>query len=269
MAGQAGLSILSGVECLAADSGASSASVSLSDGSAIDAKLVVAADGARSRLREQAGIAARVRDYGQTGVVANFAVARPHHNAAFQWFREDGILALLPLPGKRVSMVWSAPDARAHELLAMDAAALALTVEDASCGMLGTLVVEGTPAGFPLRRMHADRMTSARLALIGDAAHNVHPLAGQGLNLGFGDAQSLAGVLAARGMEKDCGSANLSRRYEISRAEDILAMELVTDGLQRLFSSPLPGMSRLRNAGLRIVDKFSSLKRILVKRALG
>jgi 2-polyprenyl-6-methoxyphenol hydroxylase-like FAD-dependent oxidoreductase len=128
---------------------------------------------------------------------------------------------------------------------------------------------EGRAAGFALRRMHADRLVSARLALIGDAAHNVHPLAGQGLNLGFGDAQSLAGILAERGMANDCGSASLLRRYEISRAEDILAMEWVTDGLQKLFGSSLPGISGLRNAGLRITEKFPPLKRFLVKRALG
>jgi 2-polyprenylphenol 6-hydroxylase len=267
--GQAGLAMFEGVECTAMTSGASVASLSFSDGSSIEAKLVVAADGAHSRLRERAGIRTRVHDYGQTGVVANFAAARPPGNTAFQWFREDGILALLPLPGGRVSMVWSAQDAVAQALLAMDAGALARAVEDASGGMLGALTLEGKAAGFALRRMHAERLVASRLALIGDAAHNVHPLAGQGLNLGLGDVQSLAAILAERGMENDCGAAGLLRRYEISRGEDIFAMEFVTDGLQKLFGSSLPGIPRLRNVGLRMAERFPPLKRILVNRALG
>jgi 2-polyprenyl-6-methoxyphenol hydroxylase-like FAD-dependent oxidoreductase len=117
--------------------------------------------------------------------------------------------------------------------------------------------------------MRAGRLIGPRLALIGDTAHNVHPLAGQGLNLGFGDAQALAAVLAERGMESDSGAVSLLRRFERSRREDLLAMELVTDGLQALFDSRLPGIKRLRNAGLRLTDRFSPLKRLLVKRALG
>jgi 2-polyprenyl-6-methoxyphenol hydroxylase-like FAD-dependent oxidoreductase len=116
--------------------------------------------------------------------------------------------------------------------------------------------------------MRAARLVAPRVALVGDAAHNVHPLAGQGLNLGFGDAESLAEVLAGRGMEGDCGSTALLRRYERSRREDILAMECVTDGLQKLFGSSLPGMSWLRNTGLNLTNHISPLKRLLVKRAL-
>jgi 2-polyprenyl-6-methoxyphenol hydroxylase-like FAD-dependent oxidoreductase len=117
--------------------------------------------------------------------------------------------------------------------------------------------------------MRAARLIAPRLALVGDTAHNVHPLAGQGLNLGFGDAEVLAAVLAARGMESDSGAVSLLRRFERGRREDLLAMEAVTDGLQVLFDGNLPGMRRLRNAGLRLANRISPIKRLLVKRAMG
>ena len=139
-------------------------------------------------------------------------------------------------------MVWSAPDAHAQILLGASAEELASMVEEASGGMVGSLERVSAAAGFPLRRMRAARLIAPRLALVGDTAHNVHPLAGQGLNLGFNDAETLAVVLAARGMESDSGAYSLLRRFERSRREDLLAMEAVTEGLQLLFNSKLPGM---------------------------
>ena len=166
-------------------------------------------------------------------------------------------------------MVWSAADDDARELLAAGPEELAQRVAQASSGLFGKLQPVSPTAGFPLRRMRAVRLIAPRLALIGDTAHNVHPLAGQGLNLGFGDVQALADVLAARGMENDIGAVSLLRRFERSRGEDLLAMEAVTDGLRALFDSGLPGVKRLRNAGLRLANRISPLKRLLVKRALG
>jgi 2-polyprenyl-6-methoxyphenol hydroxylase-like FAD-dependent oxidoreductase len=154
-------------------------------------------------------------------------------------------------------------------LLAASDAELARAVELASMGMLGRLEPVSVAAGFSLRRMRAARLIAPRLALVGDTAHNVHPLAGQGLNLGFGDAEVLAAVLAARGMESDSGAYSLLRRFERSRREDLLAMEAVTDGLQVLFDGNLPGVRRLRNAALRLANRFSPIKRLLVKRAMG
>jgi ubiquinone biosynthesis UbiH/UbiF/VisC/COQ6 family hydroxylase len=266
---QANLALFAGVECVGAQWGDTHATLSLSDGRQIEAPLVVAADGADSALRSAAGIAARVHEYGQTGVVANFRIERAHRDTAYQWFLHTGVLALLPLPGNHVSMVWSATDADARDLLAAGAEQLADRVEQASSGMFGKLQPVSPAAGFPLRRMRATRLIAPRLALIGDTAHNVHPLAGQGLNLGFGDVQALAAVLAARGMENDIGAVSLLRRFERARREDLLAMETVTDGLQALFDSNLPGVKRLRNAGLRLANRISPLKRLLVKRALG
>jgi 2-polyprenylphenol 6-hydroxylase len=266
---QANLTLFPGVECVSARWDDAQATLSLSDGRQIEACLVVAADGAESVMRNAAGIATKVHEYGQTGVVANFRAERAHRDTAYQWFLNTGVLALLPLPGNHVSMVWSAADADAKDLLAASAEELARRVEQASYGTLGRLEPVSAAAGFPLRRMRAARLIAPRLALVGDTAHNVHPLAGQGLNLGFGDAQALAAVLAARGMENDVGAVSLLRRFERSRREDLLAMEAVTDGLQVLFDSNLPGVKRLRNAGLRLVNRISPLKRLLVKRALG
>jgi len=266
---QANLTLLAGVECVGARWDDALATLSLSGGEHIEARLVVAADGAESALRRAAGIATHVHGYGQTGVVANFRTGQPHRDTAYQWFLNHGVLALLPLPGNQVSMVWSTADAHAQDLLAADAEELARRVEQASCGMLGRLEPISAAVGFPLRRMRAERLIAPRLALVGDTAHNVHPLAGQGLNLGFGDAQALAAVLAARGMESDAGAPSLLRRFERSRREDILAMEAVTDGLHWLFDSNLPGVKRLRNSGMRLANRISPLKRLLVKRALG
>ena len=267
--GQADLAMLSGVECLQADWTESAAVLALSNGSELQARLVIAADGAGSAMRSQAGIEVEVHEYGQRGVVANFQVERPHRNTAYQWFRKDGVLALLPLPHDQVSMVWSTADAHAQDLLAMDGEELARVVGDAASHRLGTMRNTGAAAAFALRRLRATRLIAPRLALLGDAAHNVHPLAGQGLNLGIADVDSLAGVLGGRGLESDCGTTALLRRYERSRKEDILAMEFVTDGLHRLFGSSLPGLSRLRNAGLNLADQLGPLKKLLVKRALG
>ncbi|HWH48570.1 MAG TPA: FAD-dependent monooxygenase [Burkholderiales bacterium] len=266
---QADLALLNGVECLRVDWTDAAAVLVLSNGAQLHARLVIAADGAESSLRSQAGIEADVREYGQKGVVANFQVERPHRNAAYQWFRKDGVLALLPLPQDQVSMVWSTADAHAQALLAMTGDELARSAADAASHKLGIMRATGPAAAFALRRLRAKRLIAPRLALLGDAAHQVHPLAGQGLNLGIADAEFLAGVIGARGLETDCGTTALLRRYERGRKEDLWAMEAVTHGLHTLFSSSLPGLSRLRNAGLNMTNQLRPLKKLLVKRALG
>jgi 2-octaprenylphenol hydroxylase len=266
---QANLSLLAGVECVGVRWEEERAMLDLSDGRQIEASLVVAADGAESAVRHAAGIAVKVQEYGQTGVVANFRSEQPHRDTAYQWFLDHGVLALLPLPGNQVSMVWSAPDTYAQELLAAEAQDLGRRVEQASRGLLGQLDPVSTAAGFALRRMRAKRLIARRLALVGDTAHNVHPLAGQGLNLGLGDAEALAGILAQRGIERDCGANALLRRYERGRQEALLAMELVTDGLHGLFETDMPGAKRIRNVGLNLANRIGPLKRLLVKRALG
>ena len=247
--------------------GAEQAVLRLDDGTEIAARLVIGADGAESRVRAQAGISVRPGDYGQLGVVANFSCEKPHRGTAFQWFMRDGVLALLPLPGDRVSMVWSIAQEQGRQLLALPAAELAAKVEAASHGAVGALQVITPAAGFPLRLARVTQFTQPRVALVGDAAHNVHPLAGQGVNLGFRDARTLAGVLIARGPQRDCGDHALLRRYERARREDVLAVHLMTDGLQKLFNSDIVLIARARNLGLKLVNWQPLLKNFLVRQA--
>ena len=246
----------------------SAATLKLPDGKRIDARLVIGADGARSWVREAAGIVAEPKSYGQTAVVGNFACERAHHGRAYQWFRDDGgVLAWLPLPGRRISMVWSAPDALAQSLLD-EREALSARVAAAGHHALGALVSIAPAAGFPLRFLRLPTSVALRLALVGDAAHGVHPLAGQGVNLGFGDAQTLAAILAERGPVTDAGASILLERYARRRAEPVLAMQAVTDGLARLFGPPTPWLKSLRNAGISAVDRLPLLKRALAQPAL-
>jgi ubiquinone biosynthesis UbiH/UbiF/VisC/COQ6 family hydroxylase len=254
--------------CVAATWQAGEVTISLDDGEAISPELVVAADGANSRLRGFAGIGSRQSGYNQCAVVANFATSVAHDGTAYQWFRTDGVLALLPLPGNRVSMVWSTADEHARELVALDPAELAARVSRASTTVLGELTTAGQAAAFPLRLMRAASIVGPRLALVGDAAHNVHPLAGQGLNLGLADAQSLAETIARRGPD-GIGSRAVLAKYRRSRAEETAAMQFTTDGLYRLFDSSAPGLPWLRNAGLRLTEQLTPFKRLLVKRAAG
>ena len=245
------------------------ARLSLEDGRTLQAALVVAADGARSWVREQAGIPAQASPYRQTAVVANFTCERSHHGVAHQWFRRDGILALLPLPGNRCSLVWSAQEEQASALLALAPGALAQRVREASGDALGRLEVITPAAGFPLQLVTVRELVRPRLALAGDAAHNLHPLAGQGVNLGFQDVRELARILRDRGPCRDVGELRLLRRYERARREDILAMTLATDGLKKLFGADHRALSWLRNRGLSLVDHVAHVKRLLVTHALG
>ena len=248
---------------------ADAAELRLADGRTLAARLIVGADGVNSWTREQAGIHARPRPYGQQGVVANFDTARSHRGRALQWFLPDGgVLAWLPLPGRRMSMVWSAPAALAAELTALDAAGLAERVAAAGGCVLGELKTMAPASSFELCFLKLPTVIGERLALVGDAAHGVHPLAGQGVNLGFGDAQALSSILAGRGMVTDPGAGVLLERYARRRAGPVLAMQAVTDGLQRLFELRAPGLSMLRNHGMRAVGAIAPLKRLLAQPAL-
>jgi 2-octaprenylphenol hydroxylase len=245
------------------------AALSLADGRTLRARLIVGADSAESWVRKQTGIDVRVRAYQQTAVVANFSTALPHHGVATQWFQRNGILALLPLPGERVSMVWSTVTGHADELLAQSVEVLAAQVMAAAHNKFGDMRVITPAVAFPLQIQRVQRLVMPRLALIGDAAHNVHPLAGQGVNLGFRDAHELAQVLAGRGAQSDCGDFPLLRRYERARKEDIATMQFTTDTLQRLFNNDDARLAKLRNFGLRLVNRQSRLKNLLVRHAVG
>jgi 2-polyprenylphenol 6-hydroxylase len=240
----------------------------LDGGETIEADLLVGADGPDSRVRAGVGLPTEETTYGEEALVANFATERAHGGIARKWFRSDGVLAWLPLPGNAVSIVWSAPSAYAGELAGLDAAALEERVREAGHGALGALRLLSTVARFPLRLITVDRTVAPGMALIGDAAHAVHPLAGQGVNLGFQDARILAEALAARSPLERAGDLRVLRGYARARREDVSAMQFVTDRLDRLFASDAPGASWLRNTGLRVVDSQSWAKRALTGRAM-
>jgi ubiquinone biosynthesis UbiH/UbiF/VisC/COQ6 family hydroxylase len=190
----------------------------------------------------------------------------PHQHIARQWFKREGVLAWLPLPGQRMSMVWSLFDEQAAMLLQLGSEVFCQTVAEAGQHALGDLELITPPAAFPLSLQRSAALIAPRLALVGDAAHLVHPLAGQGMNLGLRDVQSLAFIISESA--QDAGNWLALRRYERARKTDILAMQTVTNGLQKLFNNDNPMLGWLRNTGLNMVDKISPLKRLLIAQAV-
>jgi 2-octaprenyl-6-methoxyphenol hydroxylase len=238
----------------------------LADGRVLEAELIIGADGAASRVREWAGIASTLIPYGQSGVVANFECERPHRGTAYQWFFDSDILAWLPLPGgNRLSMVWSTRTAHADELVKLDAAVLAEKVQAAGHDRLGTLRLLTPAAAFPLRLIRVESAVAPGVALIGDAAHGVHPLAGQGVNLGFGDAEALVEVLMQHRRAR-LGDLRVLQRYARMRAEPVQRMQALTHGLHHLFGDSRAAW--LRNAGMQVVDHLPPLKAALVREAM-
>ena len=236
--------------------------------SSLAARLVVGADGGNSLVRRAAGIEVAESDYGQSAVVANFRCEKPHANTAFQWFKSGAVLALLPLPGNQASMVWSLPRVEAMRVEALEPRQLCDEVQAASRHALGSLELASPQKTYPLRRLAARSLVAPRVALAGDAGHVIHPLAGQGLNLGLQDARALAATLAGRAPLRDPGDPGLLRRYARSRAEPILAMDSIVDGLFTLFGAGNPLAARLRNAGLNLAERMPVLKNMLMRQAM-
>lgn len=265
---QDNLDFLHPARCAALSIDEDSAALTLEDGRTLTAKLIVGADGRNSWVRNQAGISAAPVDYQQHGVVANFACELPHRGIAHQWFQPDSILALLPLPGNRVSMVWSVSPEKSGELLSFSPDELCEQVSAASQHTPGKLQLITPAAAFPLRLLTLPHVSANRLALIGDAAHNMHPLAGQGVNTGFRDARQLSELLNDMGGCTDCGDAQLLRRYDRKRREDIHSMQATTYGLKNLFCNDDPVLRRLRNTGLNITNHLAPLKKLLMQHAL-
>jgi len=243
--------------------------LTLGDGTLLAARLLVGADGRDSWVRQAAGLAAHNTPYGEKGVVANFVTEKAHRDVAYQWFRDDGVLAYLPLPGHRMSIVWSTPDAHADELCALPAEAFCDRVAEAGGQALGRLELLTPPAAFALRLMRVPQTVAPRLALVGDAAHGIHPLSGHGINLGFQDARELAALLAATPAWRDIGELRLLQRYQRARREETVLLQSTTDALRRLFRADAGLLGQVRNLGLNLTDGLPLIKNSLVRYALG
>jgi 2-polyprenyl-6-methoxyphenol hydroxylase-like FAD-dependent oxidoreductase len=236
------------------------------------AALTVVCEGRASSTRAEFGVNFELTSYPQRAIAARVDCERPHDGVAHQWFHEGNVLGLLPMGGAQghsAALVWSVQEPRADELLATAAEDFQARLQ-AACGQaLGAMKLTTERMAWPLQRALADRWCGPGWALAGDAAHNVHPLAGQGLNLGLADAETLAQVLHAREYWRGLGDAKLLRRYERARKGDVLAMAWTTDGLQQLFAQPAEPVAWLRNWGMRGFDRSGPVKRWVVRQAMG
>jgi 2-octaprenyl-3-methyl-6-methoxy-1,4-benzoquinol hydroxylase/2-octaprenylphenol hydroxylase len=244
--------------------------LTLEDGGVVAAKLVAAADGADSALRGLLGIATRDHDYGQRAIVAHVSTERAHESTAWQRFVPGGTLAFLPLADGRSSIVWSVSQTDSERLLALDDAAFCAELGAAFDFRLGRVTATTSRASFPLRMKLAERYIAPRFALIGDAAHAVHPLAGQGVNLGLRDVDELRNVLVeARDARRDFAAESVLRRYERRRRSDNTLSAHAFDTIQRVFGSDAMPVAAMRGAGLSIVDKIAPLKNAFARHAAG
>jgi 2-polyprenylphenol 6-hydroxylase len=239
-------------------------------GRALTARLVIGADGAHSQVREVAGLGATRTDYGQTALVAMVSTTTPHAHTAWQRFLGDGTLAFLPLKGGSSSIVWSLPTERANRLLGVAAEAFERELESDLDGALGQVRLTSERVKFPLWRLSADRYVGPRVALVGDAAHVVHPLAGQGANLGLLDAAALADVLAeGRAQREDPGAERILRRYERWRRSENEIMSAAIDSFDRLLARGSGRLAGLVQRGMPWVNKSAAVKRMFIERAMG
>lgn len=244
--------------------------VTLEDGRRVTASLVIAADGVRSPVREALGIRTRRHDYRQSSVVARVNTAEPHCDTAWQRFLPGGPLAFLPLQDGWSSIVWTLPTAEAGRIKDLDQQAFHEELGAAFAHRLGSIVDSGEREAWPLQRMHAGHYVLDRAALIGDAAHTIHPLAGQGVNLGLLDAAALTEVIvAARRDGRDPGALRVLRRYERWRRGDNLLMMWSMDALNRTFSNTQPPLGQVRNLGLSLVNNSAVLRRLFMRHAMG
>ena len=234
----------------------------------INAKLIVAADGLHSWVRQQANIAINVKNYHQVAVVANFVAENPHNNVAKQWFGVHDILALLPLPNRHVSMVWSVSTEKAAQLLALTSEQLCEQVQAQSQGLMGELSLIGQVKSAALNQQTALQLIAERVVLVGDAAHQVHPMAGQGVNLGFRDVMQLAQLTTKLHQMQDIGERAFLRQYERARKADVMSINGLTSGLDYLFATEQTLLKKLSNWGLKAIARQPSLKKLLINQAV-
>ncbi|KTQ96489.1 2-octaprenyl-6-methoxyphenyl hydroxylase [Aureimonas ureilytica] len=268
-AAELGIPIRSGAGVTGLQVGPSSVMVETGAG-AIETRLLVAADGVRSAIRDMAGIRTVHTDYGQSGIVVTVQHERPHEGRAEEHFLPAGPFAILPLKNNRSSLVWTESTAEAERLLRADEMVFELELEQRFGLKLGALTVEGRPRAFPLGLTLARDFVKPRIALAGDAAHGIHPIAGQGLNLGFKDVAALAEtVVEAARLGLDIGALDTLQRYERWRRFDTVQMGVTTDVLNRLFSNDNPMLRAARSFGLSLVDRAPFAKRYFIEQASG
>lgn len=241
----------------------------VADQSTLRADLIIGADGSRSQIREWAGIEAVTKDYESDGIVANFQCEFAHGDIARQWFTNESVLAYLPLPRGQISMVWSVTVANSAALNAISDEQFCSAVETAGRKALGKLTLASPIARFPLARVIAYHWCAPGLALMGDAAHAIHPLAGQGVNLGFADARSLFDMLKSRSRFSAVGDMLVLRKYERARRESTFALREVTDKLRALYMNDAKAAAWLRNDGLTLLNRLPQAKKALIQYAIG
>lgn len=240
----------------------------LENGDQICASLLVAADGAHSFVRQQLVITTKAKAFNQTALVANYQVEKAHGNVARQWFAAHETLAFLPLPQQQVSIVWALETELAQNLLSLTDVGLAEQVQKRANDVLGELKPASQTFSFALKQVTANQLIASRVVLIGDAAHQVHPMAGQGANLGFRDVISLDSLIANSHAMQDIGEFSFLRRYERTRKADVLSMNTLTSGLDTLFAFESPAIKKIANFGMQQLDKHPSMKNILIQQAI-
>nr|MDQ2704222.1 ubiquinone biosynthesis hydroxylase [Pseudomonadota bacterium] len=274
-AAELGIDIVEGVAVSSFEAGPAVTRVHLADGVSIQARLLAAADGVKSRLRDMAGIKTVTWEYGQSGIVCTVKHERPHNGRAEEHFLPAGPFAILPLkPGadgsNRSSIVWTERTADAEKLVAGDELVFEVELEQRFGLKLGEIRVEGKPRAWPLGLTLARAFVAHRIALVGDAAHGIHPIAGQGLNLGFKDAAALAEtIVEADRLGQDIGTLDVLERYQQWRRFDTVQMGITTDVLNRMFSNDFGPLRQLRDVGLGLVDRMPRLKEFFIRQASG
>lgn len=265
-----GIDIIQGVAVQAFETGGAKVAIHLADGTSLDARLLVAADGVNSKLRDMTGIKTVKWEYGQSGIVCTVAHERPHEGRAEEHFFPAGPFATLPLPGNRSCIVWTERTADAERLIASDSLIFETELEQRFGLKLGEIRVEDKPRAWPLGLMLARAFVAPRFALAGDAAHGIHPIAGQGLNLGFKDVAALAEtIVEADRLGQDIGALDVLQRYERWRRFDTVQMGVTTDVLNRLFSNDFGPLRAARDIGLGLVDRMPRMKEFFIRQASG